>query len=61
MVEIALRVAEFEKLDVCNFACTDGGGGEYKTTETPGEVAGWEGHWESMWYLQAPNVDIIMR
>lgn len=35
------------KLDVCNTACTYGGG-DAKTTESPGEVAGWGGHWELM-------------
>lgn len=49
------------KLDVCNLACTHEGKVGCKTTESPGEVAGWVRHWELMWYLQAPNVDVIMR
>lgn len=49
------------KLGVGNLACTHEGRVGCKTTECPGEVAGWGGHGELMWYLQAPNVDVIMR
>lgn len=49
------------KLDVCALPELTRGGLEVKTTESPGEAAGWRGHWELMWYLEAPKVDVIMR